>query len=68
MSRRSDQKYVYFLLVSYNIDVDFATFGILVHFLLGLHGLHPSAGEIKTWRTTFHSYTMLHRAHYSDVT
>ena len=28
------------------IDVDFATLGILVHFLLGFHGWHSSAGEI----------------------
>ena len=59
---------MYFSSLWHNIDyveyveyieyVDFFTLGILVHFLLGRHGWHPSAGEIKTWRTTFHCYTM----------
>ena len=45
-SRRSDQKNDnIFSSIWHNIDVD---------------GWHPSEGEIKTWRTTFHSYTVLY--------
>ena len=48
----------YFSWIWHDIDVDFATLVILVHFLLGRHGLHSSEGEIKTWWKAFHSYTV----------
>ena len=69
-SRRSDHEkmIIYFSSIWYNIAVDFVALGILVHFLLGRHGWHPSEGEIKTWRTTLHSYIMRRYITYIRVT